>query len=272
MNNKVSVIVPIYNTAKCLPKCINSILRQTYQNLEIILVNDGSTDDSGKIADEYAKKDTRIKVIHQKNQGRSAARNKGLKSATGSYISFTDSDDEVRPTFIAELLASMNDRVSLSVSGTHYKRLKQKTAEDIFITPLKSRKAKESKSAYILKLLALNGRLYACNNKLYHAKTAKKCHFDESLDFAEDTKFVLDYLKKSPGEIKFVLKPLYVYNFGTESSSIESANANWQNWQKSYNNLKEWLGKSPTLPEHFWLSMIYLRWRISCLRSKRRAK
>ena len=81
-NNFISVIVPIYNVEKYLKKCIESIINQTYKNLEIILVDDGSTDDSGKICDEYASKDTRIKVIHKVNGGQSSARNAGIDVCT----------------------------------------------------------------------------------------------------------------------------------------------------------------------------------------------
>ena len=90
---KISVVVPIYNVEKYLPECIESVQNQSYMNLEIILVDDGSPDNSGKIADEYAKKDGRIKVIHKKNGGLSDARNAGIEVATGDYIMFLDSDD-----------------------------------------------------------------------------------------------------------------------------------------------------------------------------------
>lgn len=92
-NEKVSIIVPMYKVEKYLKECIESIINQTYKNLEIILVDDGSPDNSGKIADEYTKKDSRIKVIHKENGGLSDARNAGMDVATGSYIMFTDSDD-----------------------------------------------------------------------------------------------------------------------------------------------------------------------------------
>ena len=92
---KISVIIPVYNCAKYLPMCLNSIIYQTYDNLEIICINDGSKDNSGKILEQYKQKDTRIKVITQHNQGQSAARNKGIETATGDYISFIDGDDWV---------------------------------------------------------------------------------------------------------------------------------------------------------------------------------
>ena len=93
MNPQISVIVPIYNVEKYLAKCIDSIINQTLTNIEIILVNDGSTDNSRKIIDKYDKKDSRIKVIHKKNGGQGSARNAGLDIAKGEYIGFVDSDD-----------------------------------------------------------------------------------------------------------------------------------------------------------------------------------
>lgn len=272
IHSKVSIIVPIYNTAKYLPKCLDSITNQTHQNLEIILIDDGSTDKSGEIADNYAKADKRVKVVHQKNQGQSTARNIGLTKATGDFISFIDSDDSIKPTFIAELLSAYSDRTALSVCGIHYKRLAQKTASNVYINSLRAKRPHESSKAYILHLLAIDGRMYSSVNKLYRAEFAKKCHFDAALNFAEDTKFVLDYLKKTSGEINFILKPLYIYNFGTETSTIKSSGVSWNNWQTSYKNLRSWLGPHPKFTERFWLHIVHLRWRISFLRSKRRAK
>lgn len=91
----ISVIIPVYNVEKYLHECVDSVLKQTYKNLEIILVDDGSIDSSGKICDEYAEKDSRITVIHQKNSGLSLARNKGLSESAGKYVYFLDSDDYI---------------------------------------------------------------------------------------------------------------------------------------------------------------------------------
>ena len=92
----ISIVVPVYNVEKYLEKCINSIINQTYKNIEIILVDDGSTDDSGKLCDELKKKDNRIKVFHKKNGGLSDARNFGIEKASGKYIGFIDSDDFIK--------------------------------------------------------------------------------------------------------------------------------------------------------------------------------
>lgn len=103
----ISIIVPVYNTEKYLCRCLDSIVVQTYSNLEIILVNDGSTDKSGKICEQYAQRDERIKVIHQENKGQAAARNAGVNAATGKYISFVDSDDYIAINMFESLLEAI---------------------------------------------------------------------------------------------------------------------------------------------------------------------
>ena len=108
MNPLISVIVPIYNVEKYLARCVDSIVNQTYKNLEIILVDDGSPDRCPQMCDDYAKKDSRIKVVHKKNGGLSDARNAGMAVATGEYISFIDSDDYVSDDFFECLLDIMN--------------------------------------------------------------------------------------------------------------------------------------------------------------------
>ncbi|MBQ3409980.1 glycosyltransferase [Candidatus Saccharibacteria bacterium] len=100
----ISVIIPVYNTKQYLKNCLDSVLRQTYTNLEIIIIDDGSNDGSAKICDAYAKKDQRIQLIHQKNAGLSAARNAGLKIAKGEYLTFIDGDDSVTVDYVERLL------------------------------------------------------------------------------------------------------------------------------------------------------------------------
>ena len=133
MSSKVSVVIPVYNTQKYLDQCLGSILFQTYRNLEIICVNDGSTDNSLAILQKYAKFDKRIKIIDQKNMGISPARNEGMKVATGEFIIFFDSDDFFDSTMIEEMVMKaeeydadiavcsysvFDDRVQKDVSGT----------------------------------------------------------------------------------------------------------------------------------------------------------
>ncbi len=109
MHKKVSLIVPVYNVKPYLRKCVNSIKKQDYENIEIILVDDGSTDGSSEMCDELAKDDARIRVIHQKNQGLSGARNTGTKEAIGDYIAYVDSDDWVSENYISHQMAIARD-------------------------------------------------------------------------------------------------------------------------------------------------------------------
>ena len=134
MGEKISVIVPIYNVEQYLRRCIDSIINQTYKNLEIILVDDGSPDNCGQICDDYAKKDTRIKVIHKKNGGLSDARNVGLEVCTGDYISFVDSDDWIELNTYEIMMKSMNeynaDMVVSNINYVYKDKVESKYSED----------------------------------------------------------------------------------------------------------------------------------------------
>ncbi len=117
----ISIVVPVYKVEEYLPRCIDSLLSQTYRNIEIILVDDGSPDKCGIICDEYAKKDIRIKVVHKPNCGLSSARNAGIAIANGEYISFVDSDDWVDKDFISKMIAvALSEKADLVSCGTIY--------------------------------------------------------------------------------------------------------------------------------------------------------
>lgn len=120
----ISVVIPVYNVEDYLPQCLDSVISQSYTNLEIILIDDGSRDSSGKICDEYALRDSRIRVIHQQNQGLSAARNAGIEIATGAYILFLDSDDCLPAGSLNHLRTIASDREADYVAGT-FNRLKE---------------------------------------------------------------------------------------------------------------------------------------------------
>ena len=119
---KISVIVPVYNCDPYVEQCIRSILAQSYTDLEIICVNDGSTDDSGTILDKLACEDARIRVIHQKNAGASAARNMGIDLATGDLITFVDSDDIIEPDMYETLLPYFDEK-NVDIVHCGYKRV-----------------------------------------------------------------------------------------------------------------------------------------------------
>lgn len=124
----VSVIVPVYNVAPYLERCIDSLIAQTWTQLEILLVDDGSNDESGSICDRYAEKDSRIRVIHKENGGLSSARNAGLDTATGAYIGFVDSDDWIEPDMYARMLALLEKYDAQVVCAGRYD-VDEKTGE-----------------------------------------------------------------------------------------------------------------------------------------------
>lgn len=117
---KISIIVPVYKVEPYLGTCLESVLSQTYQNLEIILVDDGSPDQCGTICDQYALKDNRIRVIHQENQGLSGARNTGIDLVTGEYITFIDSDDFIDICMIELMVEQLDDMTDIVACGTVY--------------------------------------------------------------------------------------------------------------------------------------------------------
>ena len=120
MKSLVSVIVPIYKVEKYLNKCVDSIINQSYKNLEIILVDDGSPDKCGEICDKYAEKDSRVKVIHKENGGLSDARNAGIDIAKGDYLLFVDSDDWITSNICEVLIKNANDNLSDIIACNQY--------------------------------------------------------------------------------------------------------------------------------------------------------
>ena len=121
MEKLVSIVVPVYNVEKYIGKCVDSLKKQSYKNIEIILIDDGSTDTSGKLCDIYAQQDQRIVVVHQKNKGLSGARNTALDIAQGEYITCVDSDDFIAVDFILRLVNAIDDaKADIAVCGTIY--------------------------------------------------------------------------------------------------------------------------------------------------------
>lgn len=188
----ISIIVPVYNVEKHLDKCIKGIIDQTYQNWELILINDGSSDRSGTICDEYASWDTRITVVHQPNSGVSIARNKGIDLAKGNFITFIDSDDWVDSYFLEAFINASPQKNSITYCGItsheqnyihqyfHYKK------DKLFIHQNNERKIIEQN------LFQDGGPV----NKLYCANLIKenKIRFDPNLKYHEDHLFVYNAL------------------------------------------------------------------------------
>lgn len=136
MKDLISVVVPVYNVAAYLPECMESLLRQDHSCLEIILIDDGSTDGSGAICDSYAAKDNRVKVIHQKNAGAAAAKNAGLRIATGEYLAFADSDDYLEPDSYSYMLRLLKDS-GADAAECSFRYVSPNTSEDQILYPEK---------------------------------------------------------------------------------------------------------------------------------------
>lgn len=179
---KISIIVPIYNIEKYLPRCLDSILAQTYKNLEVILVDDGSVDNSGMIADKYARNDQRINVIHQVNKGVSAARNAGLDLATGDYIGFVDGDDYIEPDMY-EILMRIIDEQQVDIAHCGYQMVYPSRIDYYYNTREKQKMNREEGVFELLKGRKIEPGLW---NKLYKAELFKQIRLPIGIAETED--------------------------------------------------------------------------------------
>lgn len=213
MEDKISIVVPVYNVEKYIRECVDSLINQTYKNIEIILVDDGSTDKSSLICDEYAKLDIRVKVIHKNNEGVSLARTTGINEAKGKYLCFVDSDDIVSRDYILKMHNQiLKHDVSLVIYGNT-------TAREVF--------RKKDKNKYKSKILYTNTKEFAklivnetinspCS-KLYNLEyiNKKKLVFDKNIAIAEDLLFNMSYLQD---KVFYSNEPIYWYRKGISDS------------------------------------------------------
>ena len=184
MNELVSIVVPIYNTEQYIPKCIESLINQTYKNLEIILVDDGSTDNSFNICEKYQKEDERIKLFHKENGGVSSARNYGIKKATGKYICFCDSDDY----YSLKALTIMTDTIRDSNADLCCFGRYGGAFENKYIS-------KSENPVELLNYLSSIGS-YNCYSKIFKLSIIHQFNllFDESFAVSEDTLWLREYI------------------------------------------------------------------------------
>lgn len=218
---KISIIVPIYNVEKYIRKCIESIINQTYRNIEIILVDDGSPDNCGKICDEYAKKDSRVKVIHKKNGGLSDARNKGTEVATGEYIMYVDSDDYIELSACEELYNIINAG-NVDIVCYNFKKVDElgNTIDNKNIySQGNSKKIIEMtyEEAMVDNLNRRNIR-YEAGSKIYANKIVKKIKFPLNM-LAEDFATFYKFLAEAK---KIVFYDRCLYNYVQRNGSIMS--------------------------------------------------
>lgn len=210
---KVSIIVPVYKVEKYIQKCIESLANQTESNIEIILVDDGSPDNSGKICDKYALSDSRIKVIHKANGGVSSARNSGMEFASGEYIVFVDSDDWVEKEYVETLLKA-KEKYQNSEILCGYQTI-DATENKVIRDFLFSRSEKESIVPFerYMDLVDVVLAQSPCN-KIFKRKIIVdfKIKFDETLSLGEDFLFCLDYYYAC-GEKNIVCINVPIYNY-----------------------------------------------------------
>lgn len=237
MNKKlVSVIIPIYNSEKGLDKCIKSVIMQSYKNLEIILIDDGSTDGSSAICKNWLTKDDRIKYFFIKNSGVSAARNYGLRKAVGDYIYFMDSDDYIDQNVIENLYNNLKDKTLVGVN--HYKVLPLENK----MIPINS----HYKSIELIQEILKNNIKGVVWCFLFNKDIILEHNisFDEKSKFMEDTIFLVNYLKYVDN-INFIFGSYYHYDM--TGTSITRANnkikENITNFNYALDEIEKIIGK-----------------------------
>lgn len=222
--NLISIIVPVYNVADYLRRGIDSILSQSFQDFELILVDDGSKDDSGVICDDYAAKNARIQVIHKENGGVSSARNVGLEMARGKWIYFMDPDDELYPDSLATLVDGISEDVDTVMGGYEEYRMNgtllrtiNPSLETTFLD--KSNSLRPLFAPYSPEF----GYVGHAWLRLYRMSVIREnmIRFDESIAIREGTLFNVAYLCLSRGTTLYIPKPIYRY-YHRETSAVWS--------------------------------------------------
>lgn len=217
----VSIIVPVYNAEKYLNNCVDSIVNQTYKDIEIILINDGSIDNSGTICDVYASRDNRIKVLHQSNHGPSFTRNLGIASSNGEYIQFVDSDDFIAADMTEKLVEEIQPNNDMVLCGYN----KVIRGKDRIVS--QSVSSNKIGTFQIGEFLMYFGSLYLKNlinspcNKLYKSDVIikNKIQFRNDINMGEDLLFNLEYLRFSY-QIGVIKEELYNYTKDSNNNSL----------------------------------------------------
>ena len=205
MEHLISIIVPIYNASKCLDKCITSITKQDYSNIEIILVNDGSTDNSKDVCDKYGRLDKRIKVLSKDNGGVSSARNMGLDNACGEYIMFVDADDYIEKNMVSLLYNELQQNgASMSIIGMNVSTLKS----EIIVDYKEFDKVIDSRGEYIIALQ----RNWGPYCKLFDKKLIENVRFNTDYAIAEDLLFNTEVICKNDN-FKIAVSKGAAYNY-----------------------------------------------------------
>lgn len=250
MSALISIIIPVYNTEKYLSKCVESVTTQTYQNLEIILVDDGSKEPAARLCDEIANSDSRIRVIHKKNGGLSSARNAGIDSALGDFITFLDSDDYVSPTIYEELISVSSDKV---IGVSHFVRVDENDKIYSRYDP-HIQGGCISSERYLDELLSHTGDVSTCT-KLFHKSIIGNHRFDES-KLNEDLLFMISLLD-NVDELAFTGKEGYFYLCRTDSISSKYGKAIEDMVGNAIVTKDYAINRFPALTERAWRFVLY---------------
>lgn len=214
----VSVIIPAYNIEDYIGRCLDSIISQTYKNLEIIVVDDGSRDYTGEILDNYAKKDRRIKVIHKENGGVSSARNKGIEAAEGDYIGFIDGDDLIEPEMYKTLVDLLEEE-NADIAHCGYQMVFPDRIDYYHNTGKKKIQTTEEGLKDLLSGEMIEPGLV---NKIYKKELIKNCRLNETVKINEDLLMNYQLFKLSQKSVYYDITP---YSYMIRSSSATGANS-----------------------------------------------
>ena len=242
---KISIIIPVYNAEKYLHRCLNSILSQTFTDFEVLLINDGSPDNSGKICDEYALNDSRIKVFHKENGGVSSARNFGIDNARGEWITFIDSDDYIQSGYIEGLYAPIAQ--GEVVDFVHGGCVNVKDGKIVGINQSYEYYVGADKNILFQKLRGLTvSKLFRLEN-IKHWSDGQPLRFDEKMRIAEDMAFTLDYALYVK-RYALVTEKGYCYRIdnmqsATKSNKVEKYDTALHSFQHLYNSITTFIIK-----------------------------
>lgn len=245
MEEMISVIVPVYNGEKLLPKCMEHLLGQTYQDTEIILVNDGSKDGTGALCDGYAAADSRVRVIYQENQGVSRARNAGLDAATGKFVAFVDADDYVELDFLEHLHRNLVES-GADMASCDYQEVIQADVRGTNIPFVAECRLMTNKADYFEDMVTTREAYWSTiTAKLYRRALIGDTRFNAPFRYGEDHVFLFDLFSKAPKVHQDTYKGYYYVR--NESSATLSRNAN--NVYRCENEMKMCQYKLRNLPE-----------------------
>ena len=240
---KMSIIIPVFNAEQSLQVCLDSLMAQTYDSFEVILINDGSSDSSGAICDQAAEQDHRFRVIHQHNSGPSAARNVGLDLAQGEIIAFVDSDDSVEPDYVICILRAFEQNKNAQIAFMGYQDLN--AAKEVQSVKIPSVGFNDIiRAADELAVQDMFGYTWV---KAFRRSVIRDLRFDESISLFEDEIFTCAALKRCT-EICMIPKAIYHYVRGNSGALMSKTRDNFCQLQDSV--FQAWKDLTPDTPEY----------------------